>query len=340
MSRSAFPSRAWIGLAISVIFLALALRRVEWAEVIASWSAARAPMLGVGTLLLVVAWGVAAARWKVILAPAPGVSVRDTFSFITIGYLANTILPLRLGDLARATLIGRQRNLGISRALGSMALERVMDIGALLAIVLALTALMEIPLNVRAGIATMTGGAAVMLMGLVALAYNRARLAWLERLLARILPPVLAHRVVTLADRFCQGLTVLHRPARLIAVFLLSLGVWAVTAMATWVWIRAFNLNVPWHAALFVLVVINLGSAIPSSPGYVGVYHFLAVLALSAWKVEHGPALAYAFGTHALNMLANVGLGALSLSREGVSLRALRDDDAINVAKAVESETP
>ncbi len=340
MSRTLFPARAWIGLGISVVFLALALRRVEWAEVWTSWSAAQAYLLLAGVFLLVAAWWVAAVRWKAILSPAPSLTVRDTFSFITIGYLANTILPLRLGDLARATLIGRQRNLGISRALGSMALERVMDIGALLAIVLALTALMEIPLNVRAGIATMAVGAGALLAMLLALAYNRARLAWVERMLARLLPASIAHRAVTLADRFCHGLTVLHRPARLLAVFFLSLGVWTVTALATWTWIRAFNLAVPWHAALFVLVVINLGSAIPSSPGYVGVYHFLAVLALSVWKVDHGPALAYAIGTHALNMLANVGLGALALSREGVSLRALREDEALNVAKAVEEEGP
>jgi uncharacterized protein (TIRG00374 family) len=339
MRSSTHAVRTWAGFAISAVFLFLALRRVDWAEVWTSWQAARLPGLAGGATLLVAAWLVSAIRWKVILAPAPSVTIRDAFSFITIGYLANTILPLRLGDLARATLIGRQRGLGISRALGSMALERVMDIGALLAVVLALTALMEIPLNIRAGIATMAGGAGTLLVGLVALALNRARLAWVERQLARVLPSALAARAVTLADRFCHGLTVLHRPARLLGVYALSLGVWGVTGAATLVWVRAFNLDVPWFAGLFVLVVINLGSAIPSSPGYVGVYHFLAVLALGAWRVEHGPALAYAIGTHALNMLANVVFGAIALSREGVSLKTLGADETLQVADAVERES-
>ncbi len=331
MSRPNHAFRTWMGVGISLLFLALAFRRVQWAEVTASWSSASVwGMLG-GTLLLVLAWVVAALRWKVILTPSPTVTVRDTFSFITIGYLANTILPLRLGDLARATLIGRQRRIGISRALGSMALERLMDLVALLSIMLLLMAVMEIPLTIRAGVATMAGGAAVLLIGLVVLALNRSRLSLLENLLNRLLPGPVVARVVAIVDRFSHGLEPFRRPRLLLAVFLLSVGVWAITGLATYAWLMAFKLELPWFAGLFVLVVINLGSAIPSSPGYIGVYHFLAVLALSVWKIDHGPALAYAIGTHALNMLANVGLGALSLAREGVSLKALRGDETFDL---------
>ena len=313
-------------MAVSLIFLALAFRKVEWPEVLQAWSGARPVWMAAGLLLLVLAWWVAALRWKVILHPAPQVRVVDTFSFITIGYLANTILPLRLGDLARATLMGRRRGLGISRSLGSMALERLMDIITLLFFILLLSLLMEIPSLVKAGLATMAGGALVMLAGLVMLSFHRERLSYVQKALAWVLPGPMALRVVTLIDRFCGGLEVIRDPARLLVVFALSVAGWAVTGLATYVWLLAFNLPLPWFAGIFVLVVINLGSAIPSSPGYVGVYHYLAVLALSAWNVDRGSALAYAIGTHALNMLANVSLGAFFLAREGVSLHDLRTE--------------
>lgn len=311
---------------VSLVFLALAFRKVEWPDVLHAWSGAQPIWMVVGLVLLILAWWVAAVRWKVILHPAPQVRVADTFSFITIGYLANTILPLRLGDLARATLMGRRRRIGISRSLGSMALERLMDIITLLFFILLLSLLMEIPSLVKAGLATMTGGALVMLAGLVMLSFHRERLYYVQKALEWVLPGPLALRVVTLIDRFSGGLEVIRDPARLLVVFALSVAGWAVTGFATYIWLLAFNLPLPWFAGIFVLVVINLGSAIPSSPGYVGVYHYLAVLALSAWGVERSPALAYGIGTHALNMIANVSLGAFFVAREGVSLHDLRTE--------------
>lgn len=334
-SSPRLPARFWIGLAVSAVFLVLAFRKVEWAEVRAAWGGASPAWMLAGTVLLVAAWLVAALRWKTILAPAPQVTVRDTFAFIAIGYLANTILPLRLGDLARATLIGRQRNVGISRALGSMALERAMDVLTLVVIILALALVMDIPSVVQAGIATMAGGAAVLLAGLITLSLHREKIVYLRRMLGWILPERLADRVATLADRFTRGLDVIKHPGRLALVALYSSGLWLLTGLATCVWLAAFNLDLPLRAGLFVLVVINLGSAIPSSPGYVGVYHFLAVLALSVWNVEKNPALAYAIGTHALNILANVVVGGYFLVREGISLKALSHaDEAVHEPSA------
>ncbi|HMP72840.1 MAG TPA: lysylphosphatidylglycerol synthase transmembrane domain-containing protein [Kiritimatiellia bacterium] len=314
----------WIGLLISGLFLYLALRDVAWSEVLASWRTAQVGGLVGGTLLLVGSWMISAVRWRILLAPSPGLRIRDTFAYITIGYLANTVLPLRLGDLARATLIGRNKGLGISRSLGSMAFERVLDLLTLLAITFALTLLMELPAMIQAGVASMTGLAFGALLFLVIMALNKKRLDLLTRLMSRFMPHHLAERVTTLATNFVSGVDVVHRPLRLIPVIVLSVMVWGCTGLATWVWVGAFQLAVPWFAPLFVLVVINLGSAIPSSPGYVGVYHYLAVLALSIWVPDRNAALAYAFGTHALNMLANVSLGGYFLAREGVSLRALR----------------
>jgi len=326
--------RFWLGLMVSLVFLWMAFRKVEWSSVINSWSAASPMFMLIGVALLIAAWLISAIRWKVILSPSPGLTILDTFSFITIGYLANTILPLRLGDLARATLIGRQRQIGISRSLGSMALERLMDIITLLAFILLLTLVMEIPHFVQAGLATMTGGALIMLVGVVILSFHREKLPILQRVIGWIVPEHMAARIVTIIDRFSRGLDVIKHPARLIVVFLLSIAAWVVTGFATYIWLQAFNLEIPWFAGIFVLVVVNLGSAIPSSPGYVGVYHYLAVLALSVWGIERSPALAYAIGTHALNMLANVGLGAFFLAKEGVSWRDLRSE--VGNQKAVE----
>jgi uncharacterized protein (TIRG00374 family) len=311
------------GVLISVLFLFLALRNVEWAKVLNAWRGASPLGLAAGALMAVACWGIGAIRWRVLLAPAPGLRIRDTFAYISIGYLANTVLPFRLGELARATLIGRKKGLGIGRALGSIAVERVFDLLTVIAITLWLALLMEIPPALQAGLASMIGLALVALAMLLALSLNQERLHRLTAVMARFVPHRVAERIMGLATSFAGGAGAIRRPARLAAVAGLSAALWAVAGVATLIWVRAFNLAAPWYAGYFVLVVVNLGSSIPSSPGYIGVYHYLAVLALSMWVPERGPALAYAIGTHALITVANISLGTFFLVREGVSLKGL-----------------
>lgn len=316
--------KSWIGLALSLLFLWLALRNVEWPGVWAAWGAARWDLLVLGTALLVGSWGVAAWRWRRLLSGVAGLRTRDTFAYITIGYLANTVLPLRLGDLVRASLIGRKKNVGISRSLGSIAVERVLDVLMLAVVTLGLTLVLEIPAPIQTGLAGMAAAALAALAGLIVVSLHRAHLPRFAHGLARFMPHRLADRGLTLLGNFSSGADVLHRPLDALGVVLLSALVWLVTGLSTLAWVRAFHLAVPWHAGFFVLIMVNLGAAIPSSPGYIGVYHYLAMLALSLWTPDRSVTLAYAIGTHALNMLANVGLGAFFLMRTGVSLNALK----------------
>lgn len=321
MSRMSVKSG--VGIALSIAFLWLALRKVEWSSVVTSWHGARVDLLLLGTGLLICSWFVAAIRWRILLTSVPHLRVRETFAYISIGYLANTVLPLRLGDLARASLIGKKKNAGISRALGSIAIERMMDVLMLVALTLCLMRVLTIPPPIQAGLTTMVAIGLVGLVGLMTLSVNRNRLTWLATLLTKVMPHRLAERIMTVLGNFSSGADVLQRPSGFLSVTLLTALLWLITGLATLAWVMAFHLNVPWYAGFFVLVMVNLGSAIPSSPGYIGVYHYLAVLALSLWTPDKNAALAYAIGTHALNMIANVGLGSFYLSREGLSLRSL-----------------
>ncbi|MCZ7590810.1 MAG: flippase-like domain-containing protein [Kiritimatiellae bacterium] len=145
LNMSRVSVKSGVGIALSMLFLWLALRKVEWSSVITSWRGARVDLLLLGTGLLICSWLVAAIRWRMLLTSVPHLRIRETFAYISIGYLANTVLPLRLGDLARASLIGKKKNAGISRALGSIAIERMMDVLMLVAITLCLMRVLTIP---------------------------------------------------------------------------------------------------------------------------------------------------------------------------------------------------
>lgn len=315
--------RFWLGLALSGVFLYLAVRQVDWAQTAATLRTANLFLVGLGLSLLVVAYGLFAVRWRVLLQPAASVSVRDTFSFIMIGYLANTILPLRLGDVARAALLGRQRNVSASLVFGTVVLERVLDIVAVLVLALAMALVVELPTVVRAGMMTFAGMALVAVALLLLLAYSESRLPDLVQRLPTWARGLQTQRLIGLATRFAGGLRVLRNRRQLGQVLVLSGLAWVAAGAGQVCWVRAFHLPPPWYAGLFILAVINLGGAIPSSPGAIGVYHYLAGLALSVWQVDRSTALGYAIATHGLNLLLNTLLGLVFLWRENLTLTQL-----------------
>jgi uncharacterized protein (TIRG00374 family) len=124
-------------------------------------------------------------------------------------------------------------------------------------------------------------------------------------------------------ERFARAIAVLHSPRRLIiSVALTCLG-WAVFGASVMTLVVAFHLPAPAASGLIVVVTTNLGAAIPSLPGSLGVYHFLAVLALSPWQVDTSLAVAFAIVTHAMAIGFHIVLGSAAAWIEGVGLTSL-----------------
>lgn len=315
--------RFWLGLAISVVFLALAIRQADWNRTVTTLAQADLLWIGLGIGLLLITFVVFAFRWQVLLSSTARFPVQDMFAYIMIGYLANTVLPLRLGDVARATLISKRHTISASLVLGSIVLERVLDVLTVLLLALGLSLVVDFPPIIRTSMLTFAGGALAVLFSLVVLALNGDRLPALVARLPWAHLRRLAERLTGLVARFAGGLRTLRNVRQLALELLLSGLAWSVAGLGTVCWVRAFHLPVPWYAGLFVLVVVNLGSAIPSSPGFVGVYHYLVVLALSVWLPDKSTALGYAIATHGLNMAVNVLLGGVCLWREEIGLVGL-----------------
>jgi glycosyltransferase 2 family protein len=182
---------------------------------------------------------------------------------------------------------------------------------------------MNIPPVVRAGMITFAVAGLAAFVALFFLARSGNRVVSSLGRLSGFAPGTLAARLAMLAARFAEGLGTLRDGRELGSVLCLSALAWAIAGTATISYIAAFNLHAPWYAGFFVLTVTNLGSAIPSSPGFVGVYHYLAVLALSVWIPDKSEALGYAIGTHGISVLVNILLGCTCLAREGIALQSI-----------------
>jgi uncharacterized protein (TIRG00374 family) len=255
--------------------------------------------------------------------------VKDTFSYIMIGYLVNIVFPLRMGEVGRAVLLGRRHGIRASVVFGSVVLERTLDVLTVLMLALCVSFMMNIPPVVRAGMITFAAAGLAAFVALLFLARSGNRgLSSFGRLFG-FAPGTLAARLAMLVARFTEGLGTLRDGREFGSVLCLSALAWAIAGTATISYIAAFNLHAPWYAGFFVLTVVNLGSAIPSSPGFIGVYHYLAVTALSVWVTDKSAALAYAIGTHGLGVLINLLVGCACLAREGIALQSISVMDQV-----------
>lgn len=322
MQRTRFwkQPRFWLGIASSLLFLWLVSRQVSWPRVLEALKDADWNWIAMGLLLLIVTWALFAVRWQCLLAPAAPVPWSDAFAYILIGYLGNAVLPLRLGDAGRIVLLGKKHAISIAFTSATVVLERLLDILTVLVFVGLLMLVTPVPELIRRGVQATAVVAFLAFLVLVLLSRSQVILARLETLASTHLPEKIVEPWFDVLHRFIQGLQVTSSPGLLLKVGSLSVLSWGIAGLSILCFVRAFKLALPWHAAMLVLTVTNLGGALPSSPGAIGVYEFLSVLALSVWMSERSVALGFALVTHAASLALSVILGLIAAWREGIRL--------------------
>jgi uncharacterized protein (TIRG00374 family) len=256
-----------------------------------------------------------AARWQIYFLPQRRVPFRPLFGTLAISYMASTFLPLRAGELVRAVFLGKRESIPVPRIVGTILLEKLFDflaIGVMLAVLVALTPSRA---EVRVG-----GGsiAAVILLGfgfVVALAIWRAPTLRLVRLIESRLPFGLGRRLRLehATAQFAEGTDSLRSAQLWVPLLGWTAVTWAFSLATAWAGCLALGIEPGVPALLFLIVLTSSGQAVPSSPGYVGVYHYLASLALTTFGVDATTAFGIAIVTHAFSYGPLVVVGLIAL---------------------------
>src|SRR6266566_8109183 len=326
---------AWlIGLAISVALLVWVLYKIDLRKVWDYAQHANGWLLLLTVVVATITFPVRTIRWRLILRDADGRPFRwlPLWHATTIGFMANNLLPARAGEVARAYVASRQLPVRFTTALGSIGVERVFDALVMLGLMAVAIAAPSFPSHALVGgrslAAVATSAAlvfgALLLLALLIVHRPAPWLALFARLARRLLPPRIAERVVHGADGIVAGLAVLKSPARFAGVVLWSLVLWVKNAAAFAICFRAFGLEIPLEAALLLQGIIGFGVAIPSTPGYGGVFEAATLLTLKLYGVDSSLAIAYALTYHLTTFIPITLLGLWSLSRLHLRLGELR----------------
>jgi uncharacterized protein (TIRG00374 family) len=255
-------------------------------------------------------------RWGLLFGPgAPSWST--LFGAISVGYGVNTIVPFRIGEAVTAYWVRDRAGVSMVRTLGTVAVERITDGVSVLLILVIFAPTVSFP-AAWVGPTVLVGAVLVAALGLliVIAAVPRQERAWLQHI-ARRLHQSPARLLVEPVGHAFAGVRALRNPSALALYVGYTAVIWVGNSILFWLLVRAFHLNVPLSAGFLLTGVLFLGMAVPSSPGYLGVFDYLMVITLSLYHVARGPAVAAALAAHVINFVPVTVVGLLLLAHHG-----------------------
>lgn len=296
--------RGTIGIGISLVSLGLVLRQVDFASVAQVLSTAVPAWLAVMIAFQLVDVAVRGLRWQWLLAPIQRVPYLRTLDYLLVGYLANNILPARLGELVRSHYLGDREGVSRTTTLGTVVVERVVDIAVLVAIASVAILILQVRGVVASAVLVGLALTGLLVLGLV-VALVAHRLPGAERAIATI---ERWPRVHELGRRLRGGLAVAGRPRTLGGAVGLSLVTWASTIVAVAAAGRSIGLELSTAEAALFASGIALATAIPSGPGYLGTFELAGVTIGRVLGIPADTAFALALIVH-VSILAITSLG-------------------------------
>jgi uncharacterized protein (TIRG00374 family) len=265
-----------------------------------------------------------ALRWQLFLAPIKNIHSGSLFSALLIGYAANTFLPAHLGEFLRAFVLGKKHNIMASTTFASIVLERIIDIFSLIAVMVLVASIHPFPYWVAQSGLIMLGGSICLFAALISLKLFERKASILLHFLIKPLPERIGNKIVSLISNFLSGLIPLKSFWNYYYAAILSVAIWSCYAFFYHFCLQAFKLeeiyNLAWYAGLVVLVFTTISIVVPTSPGYVGTYHYLCQLSLVMFGVSATEALSYASVTHVVNILPATFAGLIMANYEGISI--------------------
>jgi len=320
-----------IGIAVSVVCVWVSMHDVKLSEV---WNALRhANYLGFAAVMALTLLGfwIRAVRWRSLIAAPRPISTDSLFSATMIGFMANNVLPFRLGEFVRPWALARREKLSKTTLLATVVVERAVDMLTLLGILGISLLVHPASVSARTEAGRMTrAGAGVLVFMCVGLTAFVIALEWSPRLahgvvhwLTRPLPETVRRRVSAMLTHFFEGLGLFRDLPRLAWVFALSFLMFGVFALGLSVCMWALSLSVPWYAGLIMLVITAIGIMVPAAPGYIGTLNLACIAGLALFGVSKDLAAPFSWFYWASQWLPVTGVGLFYLQREGLSLRSL-----------------
>jgi len=315
----------WLGAGVSVFFVWLTARNLEWG---AFWLAVREAhywwLLPAVGIYFVAVWA-RTWRWHWMLRHLKPVSVARLFPVVAIGYMGNNVYPARAGELIRSYALRRKEGIPVSASVATVALERLFDGLAMCIFILSTLPFAPLPPGYRfaAVLCSALFLVALLLVGMLVANPLRAD-ALAARTVGLFVPQRWQERVLHPAQKFLVGLHALRSPRDSLLIAFATIMVWLVETASYWAASQAFpSLGARFTTLMLMIAVVNLATMLPSAPGYVGTFDKPGIEVLKALGSGAGVAAAFTIVLHVMLWLPITLVGFAAMARESLHWRDL-----------------
>ncbi|MFA5837837.1 MAG: lysylphosphatidylglycerol synthase transmembrane domain-containing protein [Bellilinea sp.] len=328
----------WLGIAISAVFLYLALRGLHLGEVWQTVKTARYLWLLPGIAVYFVGVWARAWRWHYLLRPLKKIPTHTMFPIVTIGYMGNNVFVARAGEVLRAAILKDREGVPISASLATVVVERIFDAVVMLGFVFFnLGALENLTHNSGfiGNIQQLAIWGSVIFIGalvvfLLAAMFPLVTERIVIQIIDRVIPLRIREKTRGIALKFLTGLESLRSPKDALMVLVTTVIIWLLETGKYWFVMQGFDFQVSFFALMLMNGIVNIATTLPSAPGYIGTFDGPGIAVLAAYGVPAEIAAGYTLVLHAALWFPITILGAYYYLRQplrwGKDLEKIKHD--------------
>lgn len=337
-----------LGFAVSILALYLAFRNVPFNDLIIYLASINYVWILPAVVVILLSFALRAYRWKIILESAGKISFWQSFHPLMIGFMINCILPGRVGEIARPVILQKKENIPFSTGLATVGAERMFDVGMLIILFAMLLATIEIDPNInivfgkyhlnKTTLMAVGEGTfkllLLLIVGIAMVAFNKTRKI-INDLITRMpgmfffagpefkkkMQKKIGEPLVRVVENFATGFTLVKYPMKICVCFGLSVVIWGLAAFSYYL----VSLGCPGIELSFVeitamMIIICFFIALPSVPGYWGIWEAGGVFALLLFGVSSKDAAGFTLANHAIQIFPVIFVGLISAMVTSVNI--------------------
>lgn len=321
----------WTGIGISIFFLALLFRKIDFQQLAAALQNMDYRFLVPAVLFTFISYFLRAVRWKFLLISEKNISLKSLYPATIIGYMANNLLPARLGEFVRAYVLAQKERLETPAVFASLVIDRLFDGFTVILMLLITMFALELPQGMsEAETALKIGGMVTFLLYcavivfLVLLKRQTLKTLALVKFMLKPFPAGFSDRLIPLLGSFIAGIRLSTRGGHMIAVLVSSVLIWVFAVLPVDMILQSFGIHLPITASMFIMVLLVFAVMVPASPGFIGTYHYACFKGLSVFGIAESTSISIAFIIHGSAFFPVIIAGFYHLWSGKISLNAVR----------------
>lgn len=327
-----FDVKFWAGMGVSLFFMFLLFRKLDFHQLAQSLTEMDPYFIAAAILFTFASYFCRALRWRYLLIPVKTCGIRNLYSTTVIGYMANNILPARLGEFIRAYLLAEKEQVPSAPVFATLVIDRLFDGFALMIMLLITLFAMDFPAADMQGVVSAMRTAGIFTFAaylaiiafIVFLKLRTVRALGLLAVILKPFPAVIAEKLIPLLGSFISGIQFSRKMTHGAWVLISTLFIWIFALIPIDLVFQSSHISLPFNASIFIMVLLVFAVMVPASPGYIGTYHYACYKGLSVFHIAGGKAMGLALVMHAISFFPVIIVGLYYLWRDKISLSTAR----------------